>query len=177
MARVKEALLELIEAAGFDESTPLGQEGTDWRFAIIAVHRLRAADPRASRHYNRLWNWADTQSNPEPFWKLLSLIVADGSRHRVTISKVSTQSTKLLSVLWKHGIFKVRTETIAGAGLETFVLVGVTACYIELNGKTFYLDDSTDEGIAECFSSHENESLEADSFQAGFPAVNWGENK
>ena len=57
MARVKEALLELIEAAGFDESTPLGQEGTDWRFAIIAVHRLRAADPRARRPISsRRWS-------------------------------------------------------------------------------------------------------------------------
>ncbi len=152
MARVKEALLELIEAAGFDESTPLGQEGTDWRFAIIAVHRLRAADPRARRHWNRLWDWADTQSNPEPFWKLLALIVADGVRHRVTIEKVSNRSQR-----------QARTETIAGADLDTFVLEGVVACYIEMNGKTFYLDDSTDEGIAECFGNHENESLEADS--------------
>ena len=30
---------------------------------------------------------------------------------------------------------------------------GVKVAYVEMNGKTYYLDDSTDEGIAECFDN------------------------
>lgn len=30
---------------------------------------------------------------------------------------------------------------------------GVQVAYIEMNGKTFYLDDSTNEGIAECLDT------------------------
>ena len=29
----------------------------------------------------------------------------------------------------------------------------IKACYIEMNGKRYYLDDTTDEGIAECDGS------------------------
>jgi len=29
---------------------------------------------------------------------------------------------------------------------------GVVVCYVEMAGKTYYLDDSTGEGIAECFT-------------------------
>jgi len=35
---------------------------------------------------------------------------------------------------------------------------GVQVAYIEMNGKTYYLDDSTNEGIAECLDSEEKSS-------------------
>lgn len=38
-----------------------------------------------------------------------------------------------------------------GVLLHQFVMPEqVQACYVEMNGKEYYLDDTTDEGIVEC---------------------------
>ena len=42
----------------------------------------------------------------------------------------------------------------------TVSLENTLACYIEMNGKTFYIDDSTGEGIADCLSRPEIASVE-----------------
>jgi len=48
---------------------------------------------------------------------------------------------------------ETKVEDMNRSGCLNVSLENTLACYIEMNGKTFYIDDSTGEGIAECFDS------------------------
>ena len=83
-----------------------------------------------------------------------------------------------------HGASQMKTETksrtveLTGGQCAEMSLPGdVTAIYIEMNGKTYYLDDSTGEGIAECQSRSGQISWHEDDAGIGQLSLRWDDGR